>query len=447
MSELLLKQELRVLAEEAVLRVAESDLALEYFRNATAEHDTERDDVVTELSTFDSTLTIVGSLAIVQERYGQDKQVWRQLVLQFIFGLLGNLSEPIFEPEVFESTWGAFWEELSAPEWTWLGLANLQNFRSESMLLHLNDGITIRGRMFTELAEMGWSEAQLEQLSREWSEGWVNSSHVILTEHKFPKTPDNFVLTDTAVYEKARQVLLALRLFKDGDIAMGRMWFLRPAAFHLSLGGEASTGFPASFNVISGNAYTLDESELASVRLLYDALLRYEGAPDKAPVNLNLAFRSFTDIYERRGLVRGDTQLVDTIIAAEALLGTRDEITFRLAFRASGILGNDDDDRVRIFELMKGYYDTRSRVVHGGRDLYDRQGLLKDKPRRHLENQRDLRHFVRRLLVGFLRLTSSSRHSLDKTFFRDMLDSALLHSAWRAELRVAMGLEENSLRS
>ncbi len=65
---------------------------------------------------------------------------------------------------------------------------------------------------------------------------------------------------------------------------------------------------------------------------------------------------------------------------------------------------------------------------------------MKEKPQRHLENQQDLREFVRRMLVGFIRLAVSSGHSFDSKFFEDELDSALLHSAKRSELRRAMGL-------
>jgi hypothetical protein len=257
-----------------------------------------------------------------------------------------------------------------------------------------------------------------------------------------PKAPDNLVLSDTTGYQKAARALLALRLHKDGDVGIGRMWFIRPASFYLGPGGNVIAGYPASY--APGSEYTLEEPELSSVRDLYDTLVRYDGAPDRASVNLNLALRSFSDIYERRSAFRDDTRLVDAVTAAEALLGTRVEVTFRLAFRVAAILGNDDDDRVRIFELMKGYYDTRSRVVHGGSELFNRQGNLRDRPRWHLENQQDLRDFVRRLLVGFLRLTVSSRHQFDTPFSEGRIDSTLLHSTRRSELRSAMGLEVDS---
>jgi hypothetical protein len=445
MNESSLKVNLRVLAEQATQRVAADERSLDYFAGATAIYDTRRDQAITELPAFEDARTALGALQVVQERYGSSpdgEPVWERLTLQFVYGFLDNLSEPIFDPGFFETTWEAFWEELSEPEWTYLGVANLQNFRSESMLLSLGDGITIRGRSVDELAEMGWSEHRLEQLSREWFEVSGTSSHIILTEHRLPKAPDNLVLSDTTGYQKAARTLLALRLHKDGDVGIGRMWFIRPASFYLGPGDSVITGYPASF--APGSAYTLEEPELSSVRDLYDTLVRYDGALDRASVNLNLALRSFSDIYERRSAFRDDARLVDAVTAAEALLGTRVEVTFRLAFRVAAILGNDDDDRVRIFELMKGYYDTRSRVVHGGSELFNRQGNLRDRPRWHLENQQDLRDFVRRLLVGFLRLTMSSGHRFDTSFSEGRIDSTLLHSTRRSELRIAMGLEVDS---
>src|SRR5215207_1129083 len=159
-------------------------------------------------------------------------------------------------------------------------------------------------------------------------------------------------------------------------------------------------------------------------------LVQFESTPDRAPVNLALGLQSFTDMYERP-TIRSDTRLIDAITAAEALLGpsSAGEITFRLAFRVAALLGKDDDERVAIFEQMKGYYDTRSRVVHGEQ--------LRVPHRQRLENQQPLREWLRRLLAGFLRLTLSSEDSLRQTFKK--LDSALLHSTQRSELRIAMG--------
>jgi hypothetical protein len=435
-----LKENLRILAEQAVQRIATDERPLEYFAGKHANLDTERDAVIEALPAYEDARRALGSISMISERYGGETP-WGLLALDFVYGFLGNLSEPNFDLRTFESTWEEFWEELSEPEWTYLGLANLLNFRSESMMLDLGDGITIRRRSVEKLAGMGWSEYRLEQLAREWFEGGGSSSYIILTEHKLPKVPENFLLSDMTGYMKAERALRALRLLKEGDIRIGRMWFLRPASFDLGAGGSLGAGSPPSG--IPGSQYTLDEHELPAVRDLYSKLVRYEEADERPPVNLGLAFRSFSDVYERRDQHRTDTRLLDAITAAEALLGTSDEATFRLAFRVAMLLGSDDDERVHIFERMKGYYRTRSSVVHGGSRLYNRSGRLKRTPRWHLENQQDLRDFVRRLLVGFLHLSLALEHQFNSDFFENRLDSTLLHNEKRSELRAAMALEES----
>jgi hypothetical protein len=446
MSDATIKQALRVLAEQAVQRVAEHDSGWQYFSRATAGQDMRRDQVITELPSFVDARAAFGLSSIVRDYYGDGgapdyEHAWERLALQFVYGFLGNISQPTFDLTVFEATWEAFWGELSAPEWHWRGLAQLQNFSSDADLLDLGNGIAIHRLDKQDLVNMGWTEWHWEQLVQERHQGLLGS-YVLATEHRLPKEPDNFVGNDIVTYVKATRTLLALRLLKDGRVRMGQMWLHRLDSFDLGLLGYHTMGLPPTrFDFMPGSAYTLEAAEQPAVCDLYDAVTRYEATGDQAPVNVNLALRSFSDIYERRDQWRNDTQLVDAITAAEALLGTRAELAFTLAFRVAAMLGNDDDERVRIFESMKGYYDTRSRVVHGGSELYNKQGQLKDKPRSYLENQQDLRDYVRRLLVGFLRLAVSGSHPFDSAFFKDDLDSALLHSTRRFELRLAMGLE------
>jgi hypothetical protein len=445
MSEPSLKEALRVLAEQAVQRAVAHDRGLQYFSGATTFQDTRRDQIITELPGFVEARTALGSSPIVREFYGDGgppdyEHAWERLVLQYVYGFLGSLPQPTFDLVVFEATWDSFWKELSSPEWHWIGFAQLANFHSSSDLLDLGEGTSIRRIDHQDLVSMGWADGLRERLWQERLRGFV-ASHGLVTEHMLPKDPENFIGNDIVMYGKATRTLLALRLFKGGNVRMGQMWLRRLDSFPFGLLGDYSMGVPVGFPNLMGDAYTFEEADLSEVCELYEMLLRYEEKGDKAPVNVNLALRSFSDVYERRDDLRQDTPLVDAITAAEALLGTRDEVTFKLAYRVAAILGSDDDERVRIFELMKGYYDTRSRVVHGGSDLFNKQGQLKDKPRWHLENQQDLRDFVRRLLVGFIRLAVTDGHPFDETFFRDTLDSALLHGTRRSELRAAMGFE------
>jgi hypothetical protein len=437
LNEHVLKESLRVLADQAVERVFDDFRKLNTWRGEVVNFSSQRDALITELPTFKATLHVLNSLPLVKEQYGTE--VSDRLLLEFIYVLLRKHPQPKFDPEVFERTWRAFWEEISEPEWTYLGLVNLQRFSSESDLLDLGDGITIRASNFDKLLRMGWRESHIEAIRREQQEGYFPSSHFMVVEHRLPKTPQNALNSrNLAISEKADRALLTLRLHKCGNIGVGQLWEVRLAPFDLTLGGvSSSTSLDGNYSsFLIGDEYALSASEIRSVRDLYSTLLRYESVQDKAPVNLDLALQYFSGVYDRHAPSRADARLVDCITAIEALLGAETEIVFKLAFRVANILGTDDNERVYIFNQMKGYYDVRSRVVHGQ--------PLKAKHHSLMQNEKTLLDLLRRLLVGFLRLTMSSGHLYTKTFFLKNLDSALLHSERRSELRMAMGLEDSS---
>lgn len=77
-----------------------------------------------------------------------------------------------------------------------------------------------------------------------------------------------------------------------------------------------------------------------------------------------------TNSISRFGMAQRHRQqsnsVVDYVIALESLLidGTG-ESTFKLAHRVSALCGDDDDERVQLWEFIKSVYKFRSGVVHG----------------------------------------------------------------------------------
>lgn len=61
-----------------------------------------------------------------------------------------------------------------------------------------------------------------------------------------------------------------------------------------------------------------------------------------------------------------DDGLIDLAIGLEALVITKVEIKFQFALNHSLIGADDIVDRAATFELLKGLYDARSTIVHGG---------------------------------------------------------------------------------
>ena len=418
------KEAFEVLARDALKRIQEAGEALEGYRGGIAFYDRRRDEQFTNLDSFVDAVSALNALPFVRSQYGDESG--RRLALQFVYGFSGDLAEPIFDASAFGDAWSSFWQELVANEWTYIQVANIQNFRSVSSHLDLGDGVSIRGRSFEELRRItGWGDFELGELSEDWRQG-VKSSHVLIVESKVPKSPDNLVqANDPAVLMKAQRALMAMRLLKEGDIRVGRAFDSRPAAFNLGLGGLSSSGFSVWH---PGPQYQLEESEAGPVRALFETVTRFEDLHSDKFRNIALALRRFSSIYDRHP---ADDRVVDAIIAIEALLKIDSELSFRLAFRTAGILAAHDNERIAIFREMRDYYDARSRIVHGG--------TLKRKQEALLRSDEPLRNTVRRLLVAFLRLVESAEHQ-PTTQFYNRLDATLQHSQRRAELRNAMGL-------
>jgi hypothetical protein len=417
------KAALRRFAEAAVRHVAESGQGLQPFLGV-ALHRPARDAQFTSLSEFKEAELAIADMALVGERYGTDQA--KRLALQVVYELLKVLDEPRWDDEAFDRMWEGFTAELDESQWTHRGVANLRNFQSDSQLTDLGDGVSIRGRDPDELAALGFSGADLQGLFDDW-DGFGASSHVMLVEDRIVKDPERFTVARLGPeWRKAQRALQAMRLLTPGDIGIGRMWVTRDAHFNVGSAGTGTVGFsiPAM-----GSPYVLEESVAAMVPDVYGELRDLEERGyDRAPGNLDLALRSFTSTYDRWP-PGADSRVVDSITAFEALLGIDAELAFKLSFRVAGLVGGDDAERVRIFNQMKAFYDTRSKLVHGG--------TLKPKHQALLENVDELRGLLRTLLRGFMRL-GMTEHPYGGKSFTEELDAALQDDAARRALRRAL---------
>jgi hypothetical protein len=413
------------LAREAVERLAERGNGLDDYRG-TAFFNTTKDEIFTSLPTFAPAAAAIAAMPDVAERFGD--QEGERLTLQLLYTLFGKLAEPQFEDAAFDEIWEAFKAEAADPDWTYRGLANLRNIGSTLDPADLGDGVSIRGRSFEELATLGFSKGVLERLSDDWN-GFGASSFVMIVEKMRMKSPETFVLMDET-WTEAQRTLGALRLLAAGDVSIGPMWMVRPARFDVGLGGgTAQLGFAIPG---LGSRYLLDEDIAGRVPPLYQSLKHLEThGYGRAPGNLDLALRSFMATYDR-WRPGADSRLLDSITALEAVLGSGTEIAFKLAFRVASLVATNDDERASIFEEMKGFYSTRSALVHGAGLSARHQARLD-----HVDRLRDI---VRQLLRAFVHLATTENVVYGKRFFKESLDSALQQDAARLALRQAMGL-------
>jgi len=383
------------------------------------------------LEAFPDLVEALADMPVVTSLLGRQEAT--RIALQLIYEYFRAVHEPRVDETAMNDTWANFCAELEKPNWITRGVANLRNFTCELVTLDLGDGVSIRGRDCDELQSLGFAPQVLEYVSSDWR-GFGASSLIIVAESEHPKNatePGNLIYMDTAaVWTKAVRAIGALRLLAAGDVSFGQMWVGRAARFNFGIGGVQSTGvnIPAL-----GTPYVWTDEVRAKYPPLYDELATLERAGyDKAPGNLDLALRAFMATYDRWP-PGSDSRLLDSVTALEAVLGSGTEIAFKLAFRVAALLAKNDEERTLLVNTVKGFYDTRSALVHGGR--------LKEKHQQRLAAVDELRSIVRRLLRAFVGSAAKAGHNYDKAFFKKHLDAALVSSAQRENLRQALELD------
>jgi hypothetical protein len=270
----------------------------------------------------------------------------------------------------------------------------------------------------------------LNAIAEDWS-GFGASGHVVWFEETVEKTPDTLVLGNTGTGQSAlARLLLALRLHKEGDLGLGAVFNAEYKSFSLRGGGLSRTVLGGEGSGFGDKTYVLAASEAPQVRSVYDSLVQLDQDSD-VPPNVRLAFRRFGSIYGR-GLGQREDRIPDSVTALEALLGAKDELTFKLSFRVASILASDDEERAELLLEMKKFYGARSRIVHGGELRQQHLDLVADDAA--------LRDIVRRVLRGVLHLAVEHGKHLTRRFVDEELDGILVHTENRETLRRAMGL-------
>jgi hypothetical protein len=390
-------------------------------------YDNERDERIRRVTSFENAVASIADLPNFSERFGLEAA--QRIVLQFVYQYFGRTETIGYDERVFEDLYWDLVRELENPVWIFRGVANVRYLISDVHLIDLGDGVTIRGRSDTDLASLGFDGVIWDRLVEDWS-GFGASSFVLVAEHSVAKKPDNLIVLDS--YQpslKALRVILSLRLCQEGSVGIGPMWVIRAASFNVGIGGLSRIG--ASIPTL-GKAYNWRPELQNAYSRLYDALTRLEGEGYRSsPGNLSVALRAYTGTYDRWP-TGSDTQLLDCVTALEALLGADTEISFKLSFRVALLLAANDNERSRILKLMKDFYDTRSKVIHGAH--------LRPKHHALLERVEELRQIVRRLLVAFINIADSKTSEYGKSFWQEKLDGTLVNAGERDKLRASLGL-------
>lgn len=159
--------------------------------------------------------------------------------------------------------------------------------------------------------------------------------------------------------ERMYRAVSGLRLLKRGSVGISTIR-VRPARWNPFVGGFGPGGILNDW-VLGG--YHLREAEGPKLREMHAALQDAEGTVSARLLN---SVRRFNLTQERADLA---DRLVDCVVGLEGLyLPDRgSELKYRLSLRAAVHLGQEPEERWRIFNVVQAAYDARSTEVHGDR--------------------------------------------------------------------------------
>lgn len=205
----------------------------------------------------------------------------------------------------------------------------------------------------------------------------------------------------------------ALRLQHKGYVSNGGVW-TTPTVWVPSI--STHEVFEPNYP-ISLVEYYYEPKQRTNTLKCYSSLTNFDYKKNKA---FAMALRRFNYGYEKK---RSDEQLIDYVISLESLLlkGSKQELGYKLALRGAYAIGRNATQRRLYFDLLKGAYDVRSGLVHGGSiKKHIKIGSQKFSLKQLVEETEDI---IREVILYFMYRLGSDSH---EDIISDLHEKSLL---------------------
>jgi Apea-like HEPN len=199
------------------------------------------------------------------------------------------------------------------------------------------------------------------------------NSWVLSVTHARSSAPDVRMLDQWAHAQQVRDE-------QQLDVALLPLRLVRPTDFHLGttyrLGIQGYRN-PPRRSWFEGpewsdeNSVALSKDVFKHLRILGE-LLSGKGSPSldqgEGRSVTELSLRTFSSAFTRP---QWADSVVDLAVVLEALFAgdAREEITYRVSFRAALLIGRGLEESTRVLRAVRAFYALRSGVVHAGTDL------------------------------------------------------------------------------
>ena len=231
---------------------------------------------------------------------------------------------------------------------------------------------------------------------------------------------DSIKLSSEFIKNRLMGLLLT---FKNGTMSMEtELNYDQIAEFRTDSGASGITSYSELHHYFS-SPYSLSNADIYKLR-------EYEKNYGKIDLDkaktLGLAIRRFLSANWR---FNWEDILIDYMIALEALLSnTGQEINYRISLGVAVLLNKEPSDRQRTFKIMKGFYDLRSKIVHGSADQADkaRVNLQQYFHEEGLSPEDTLREYIRNIIQKYVYLCSDAPSGKERDYFLKLLEDKIL---------------------
>ncbi len=179
---------------------------------------------------------------------------------------------------------------------------------------------------------------------------------------KFPKELNEATVQLNKITENL-SLSFSLACERVPAVGMSSAWTVKfnPLSHGTSISWNSVQNSPARFHILE-NGKELDEL------LKWSDLLKNV---EDSKIRIALR-RILSAINQRNDPIDG---FIDTVIAWENLFGGNAELKFRISVSIAKLLGNNEAEKLELQKMVSEYYDTRSKLVHGVKEITPEQAI------------------------------------------------------------------------
>lgn len=205
------------------------------------------------------------------------------------------------------------------------------------------------------LQKLGWIEAEPSS-KPDWD--YPMSYLYVETEFDIRDKEDPFERADNIL----EQLEAMFRLYRTGGIYIRRhdIWHIEDDKRESMVIFRVAPDRPEPPRIGLQGDYPLNDEVLTGFQTYFS---KYWGIVSGRKKNLWSAIYRFNSSYERHTI---EDRLVELMIAMEALYGDKEYHRYKIPLRCSCLLFPAGEERKDNFKFIRGLYDDRSKLLHGG---------------------------------------------------------------------------------